>query len=81
LQYANCNYYNLEIAKWLWDISNHKINIYAGNERAFCLGCYYGHLEISEWLLNLDFDYFSNYIKENIIKSRPKIDKNTIVVI
>jgi hypothetical protein len=92
---------HLDIAKWLWDISDQSIDIHTVDEFVFCW-CLDYHLDIAKWLLNLDFDYFINYIKENkindkiklelqniidkkiienMIQSRPQINKDTIVVI
>jgi hypothetical protein len=99
---SSCYYGHLDITKWLWDISNQNINIHVNNDNAFDWSCYYGHLDIAKWLLNLDFDYFVNWIDENkinygikldlqniidekmienMIQSRPQINKDTIIVI
>jgi hypothetical protein len=103
LAFRSCCYYrHLDIAKWLWEISNHKINIHILDDYVFRFSCQFGHLDVAKWLLNLDFDYFANWIKENeinnviefelqniidakiienMIQSRPQINKDTIVVI
>jgi hypothetical protein len=99
---SSCNNGHIEVAKWLWNIPNHKINIHSNSEGAFRWSCANRHLEVAKWLLDLDFDYFSNWIKENeindetklelqniidakiienMIQSRPQINKDTIVVI
>jgi predicted Fe-S protein YdhL (DUF1289 family) len=95
----NCH---LDVVKWLRDISNHKINIHALDDYAFRLSCFRSHLNVARWFLNLDFDYFANWIKknkfdakiklelqniidakitENMIESKPQINKDTIIII
>jgi hypothetical protein len=99
---SSCMKGHLEVARWLWDISNHKINIHAYGDYAFRWSCFHCHLDVAKWLLSLDFDYFLNWIKENefngkiklelqntideiitenMIQSRPQINKETIIVI
>jgi ankyrin repeat protein len=98
----SCFFGHLDIGKWLWDISDNKINIHAYTDFAFRSSCERGHLEVAKCLLNLNFDYFVNWINENtindkiklelqniidakiienMIQSRPQINKDTIVVI
>lgn len=53
----------MDIVKWLWNISNHSIDIYYDNGEAFEWSCARGHLDVVEWLWEISngtFDLHSN---------------------
>jgi hypothetical protein len=50
---SSCRNGHLEVAQWLWSISNETINIHAYNEWAFRCSCYHGHLEVAQWLWSI----------------------------
>jgi len=55
-----CKEGHLEIAKWLWDISDHTINIHVSFNEAFLLCCYNGHESILNFLLEIE-DNIENF--------------------
>jgi len=46
----SCKNGELEIAKWLWEISNKTININKVNDYPFTFACTNGHIEVAKWL-------------------------------
>jgi hypothetical protein len=53
---SSCKNGNLEVAQWLWSISNGDIDIHADNEWVFKECCKKGLLKIVTWLWNIS-DY------------------------
>ncbi len=48
--HLSCAKGHLEVAKWLWNISNHKINIHDYYELAFRWSCQKGHfVRVVQW--------------------------------
>lgn len=48
-----CNTNNLTIAKWLWERSNHTLDIHTYNDRCLKNACWYGSRKIVEWLIEI----------------------------
>ncbi len=46
----SCMYGHLDVAKWLWKISNERINIHTDNEYSFRSSCWYGESKMAKWL-------------------------------
>lgn len=49
-----CTYGHLDIAKWLYELSNFTMNIHTKNCYAFKISCIKGHLNIAKWLYTID---------------------------
>jgi hypothetical protein len=59
---------HLEVAQWLWSISNGEIKIHANGEGAFRSSCEFGHLEVAQWLW---------CISNRLMNTKYKIGKRT----
>ena len=46
----SCKYGQLDVVKWLWEVSERNIDIHANNEAVFILSCEYGQLDVVKWL-------------------------------
>jgi hypothetical protein len=50
---SSCANRHLEVAQWLWSISNEMIDIHADSEYAFRWSCENGYLEVAQWLWSI----------------------------
>ncbi len=58
---------HLDLAKWLWKISNESINLHSHNDNAFICACKYNHVEFAKWLCELYKNYHVEILFNSII--------------
>jgi len=60
-----CRNGKLQIAEWLWDISNETIDIHDEAEEAFHSACRNGHLHVAQWLWKISNHTINIYIADH----------------
>lgn len=61
-----CKYGHLEIAKWIWNISNKTIDLHRDNYCIFQITCQHGHTEIAKWLIDISGNTINIYADDNL---------------
>jgi hypothetical protein len=64
---SSCKSGHLQVAQWLWSISNGTIDIHADYEDAFRMSCENGHLEVAQWLWSISNGMINIYTGDECI--------------
>jgi hypothetical protein len=77
----SCENGHFEVAKWLWEISDHEINIHSGDECAFRLSYMERQLEVVKWLWKIsrtiEYDFTSEH--KELVKKIVYDDRKPII--
>jgi len=62
-----CSYGKLKVAKWIYSITNGKINIHSKNECAFLHSCEHGYLDVAKWIYEVSLGKIDIHYDDEII--------------